>query len=177
MSTISLEGSIRSCKVDTAWANRLQSDRFLNPSQMLCPAWNGVDTAGRPVCADTYWVKTPGCNSANDRILVENAQRPQYSEYITIDAQGIRGDSGCKDKGFTNPDSVCHGKAMGDVHKYTGQFGYQSGFQQNIYPNCVSCKISPDGRAQQASKKRQQQYKQQSAKVMANRQASGSYYY
>ena len=32
MSLISLEGSVRTCKVNTAWANRIQSDRFENPN-------------------------------------------------------------------------------------------------------------------------------------------------
>ena len=32
MSLVSLEGSVRTCKVNTAWANRIQSDRFENPS-------------------------------------------------------------------------------------------------------------------------------------------------
>ena len=45
--SISLEGSIRTCKVDTAWDVRAQSDRFFNPNQMICPVWdaNGVIVA------------------------------------------------------------------------------------------------------------------------------------
>jgi hypothetical protein len=144
--SISLEGSIRSCKVDTAWANRLQSDRFLNPSQMLCPPWNGVDTSGRSVCPDSYYTKTPGCNSASDRVVVENELRPQYIEYVNLDAYGIRGGQECG-VNQVNPDTVCHQRQMDNVHKHTGQFGLNTGFSQNIRASCTSCQAYPDQRA------------------------------
>ena len=31
----SLEGALRTCKVDTGWAARIQSDRFENPNLMV----------------------------------------------------------------------------------------------------------------------------------------------
>lgn len=93
--SLSLESAVRTCKVNTGWSQRLQSDRFLNPSTTICPIWSegnyGLDSQGRTVCRDSYMTKTAGCNSALDRLTVENAQRPQYSEYITLDAQGIDG--------------------------------------------------------------------------------------
>ena len=91
MSLVSLEGSVRTCKVNTAWANRIQSDRFENPSLMVCPTWSGMDNAGRPISADSYMTKSAGCNSALDRVDVENYQRPQYFEYLGLDAAGING--------------------------------------------------------------------------------------
>ena len=87
--SIGLEGALRTCKVDTGWATRIQSDRFENPNLMVCPVWNGRDLSGRPVCADSFYTKRAGCNSALDRVDVENAQRPQYMEYINLDAAGI----------------------------------------------------------------------------------------
>jgi hypothetical protein len=92
MSSLSLEAAIRTCKVDSGWANRVQSDRFLNPTNMVCPVWNGMDTAGREVCPDSFVTKTAGCNSAEDRVLVENDQRPQYMEYVNLSAQGFGSD-------------------------------------------------------------------------------------
>ena len=44
---ISLEKNIRTCKADTAWANRFQSDRVFNPNNMLCPPWHNHDNLGR----------------------------------------------------------------------------------------------------------------------------------
>ena len=88
MSNLSLEASIKTCKVDTAWANRAESDRFLNPALMTCPIFNGYDSAGRPVCPDSFYTKSAGCNSAEDRVLVENGLRPQYAEYINLSANG-----------------------------------------------------------------------------------------
>lgn len=42
----SLESSIRGCQVNTGYAEKLYSDRFLNPGNMVCPIWNGYDSAG-----------------------------------------------------------------------------------------------------------------------------------
>ncbi len=145
MSAISLEASIRTCKIDTSWANRLQSDRFLNPSLMVCPAWNGVDTSGRPSCPDSYWTKSAGCNSAEDRVMVENDLRPQYIEYVNLDASGIRGGQQCNNTAI-NVDTQCHKSVIDATHRQTGQFGLQTGFSQNIAPNCVTCQGYPDVR-------------------------------
>lgn len=143
---ISLEGSIRTCNVSSGWANRLQSDRFLNPNLMVCPPWQGVDTSGRSICPDSFYTKTPGCNSASDRVVVENGLRPQYIEYVNLNASGIRGGQECN-QGQVNPDTVCHQKTLDAVHNQTGQFGLNTGFSQNIAPNCMSCQNYPDQRA------------------------------
>jgi hypothetical protein len=89
---ISLEKSVRTCKVDTAWAPRVESDRFFNPNLMVCPVWNGMDSAGRDVCPDSFWTKNAGCNSPEDRVAVENSLRPQYFEYINLAEPGVAGD-------------------------------------------------------------------------------------
>jgi|UniRef100_A0A6C0E1L4 hypothetical protein len=81
---VNLESAIRTCKVDTGYSSRVQSDRFLNPSNLVCPVWNGLDTAGRLVCANSFKTKREGCNSAEDRVGIENIQRPQYMQYISM---------------------------------------------------------------------------------------------
>jgi len=88
---ISLEKSVRTCDVNTGEANRIQSDRFFNPMNMVCIPWNGLNNKGQEVCPDSWWTKTPGCDSAEDRVMVENAQRPKYINYVTLGAQGIDG--------------------------------------------------------------------------------------
>lgn len=143
---ISLESSIRTCKVDTAWATKLESDRFLNPNLMVCPPWNNVDTSGRPVCIDSYRTKTAGCNSAGDRVSVENSLRPQYIEYVNLDASGIRGGLDC-DNNNINPDTTCNRNTLDSVHNMTGQYGQVTGFSQNIFPSCTSCQTYPSQRA------------------------------
>ena len=85
---ISLQGSLQTCKVNTGYANKLQSDRTENPSNLLCPIWNGLDAYGRAACFDSYNTKSAGCSSASDRVVVENYLRPTYVEYIPLDAQG-----------------------------------------------------------------------------------------
>lgn len=80
---ISLESSIRTCKVDAGYANRIRSDRFLNPQNAVCPVWSGLDAAGRVACPYSFKTKSEGCNSANDRVVIENAQRPDYMAYIS----------------------------------------------------------------------------------------------
>ncbi len=136
MANISLQGSIRTCKVDPSWASRLESDRFLNPDNMMCPMWQDRDTTGRPVCAGSFYSKQAGCNSASDRVLVENELRPQYMEYINLNAAGITGDP----KVIANIGTSCHRDTIKDIYKQTGQFGYNTGFSQNIKSNCLSCK-------------------------------------
>lgn len=89
---ISIEAATRTCKVDTASASRSQSDRFLNPNLVMCPNWEGRDLTGRIVCPDSFYTKRAGCNSAADRVIVENNLRPAYFEYINLSAAGIRDD-------------------------------------------------------------------------------------
>lgn len=86
---LSLSKNIRTAKVDAGWASRIESDRFENPNIMVCPRFSGVDNAGRPVCPDSYVTKTAGCNSPMDRVTVENHLRPQYIEYVNLNAKGI----------------------------------------------------------------------------------------
>lgn len=133
--SVSLESAIRTCKVDTAWANKVESDRFLNPNNMVCPIWNGVDTAGREVCPDSFWTKNAGCNSASDRVVVENnVSRPQYMEYITLSANGIQGNIYGNTMGYTN--SKIRTQGLNNVHGLTGQFGQVTDFGSQIYPSC-----------------------------------------
>jgi len=142
--SVSLEAAIRTCKVDTAWANKVESDRFFNPNLMVCPVWNGVDVAGRQVCPDSFWTKRAGCNSAEDRVMVENnVSRPQYMEYINLNAEGIAANiygtnthqqeyefvSPFRNMGKTNA-------AINTAHNMTGQFGQVTGFNQNVIANC-----------------------------------------
>jgi hypothetical protein len=164
MANISLEGSIRTCKIDSGWANKLQSDRFLNPNQMLCPVWNQVDTSGRPVCRDSFYTKTPGCNSAGDRVLVENDLRPQYIEYVTLDAAGIRGGQQCPPQASSS-DTQCHQASMRQTHNYTGQYGLNTGFSQNIQANCATCRNLPDQQSYQSNSMRQAQWARQAQAV------------
>jgi hypothetical protein len=80
---MNLESALRTCKVDTAYQQKIQSDRFLNPRNAVCPVWNGLDTAGRVACKDSFYTKREGCNSALYRVGVENVLRPQYMQYIS----------------------------------------------------------------------------------------------
>lgn len=132
MSAFSLEGSIRTCKVSEAWAPRVQSDRFQNPDLLVCPLWNGRDTAGREVCPDSFYTKRAGCNSAEDRVLVENYQRPQYAEYVNLSASGIAGHifGDSMNQFLTNERTA----ELGNVNDITGNFGMQ--FGADVIPSC-----------------------------------------
>ena len=132
----SMEAAIRTCKVDTAWADKIESDRFLNPANMVCPLWDGVDTAGRPVCPDSFMTKRAGCNSAEDRVVVENSvTRPQYMEFINLNALGIDGQVYENTEAYNNvAQTSAHLHNMANI---TGQFGnsFNAGTAQ-IYPPC-----------------------------------------
>lgn len=129
---VSLEASIRTCKVDPAYASKVQSDRFLNPYTMICPLWNGFDSAGRPACPNSFNTKSAGCTSAQDRVEVENYQRPQYVEYVNLSSGGIDGS-------FYNPTMTLANTAQANcdlynVNNITGNYGLQ--FASSVYPGC-----------------------------------------
>ena len=127
---ISLESSIRGCNVNAGAANKLASDRILNPYNMVCPIWNGYDSTGRPVCADSFMTKSAGCNSAEDRVEVENMHRPQYIEYVNLTSGGINANL------YTNPDQLQYASDMYALNNVTGNFGMQ--FRSAVKPN-ISC--------------------------------------
>ena len=128
--SISLQGSIRTCKVDPGWASRVESDRFLNPELALCPVWSGVDNLGRPVAPYSFYTKNAGCNSSSDLVTIENDQRPRYVEYVTLDARGYLNEQ-------TNdlPDKEeVRNATISDIRKIAGNPGL--GFGSKVYPSC-----------------------------------------
>lgn len=169
MSSISLEAAIRTCKVDTSWANRIASDRFLNPNVMVCPIWNGVDTAGRSVCPDSFVTKRAGCNSASDRVVVENdVTRPQYMQYINLSANGIKGNIYGKTMAYQQTQDA-H-KVLSNINKITGNFGSQHA--SHVYPSCGAGAYQK-AMAQDSQQQRQNQAMQMGYEGYTRRQASG----
>ena len=130
--SVSLQSALQTCRFNVENANRIQSARWQDPSLMLCPIWNGLDSAGRKVCADSFTTKSYGCNSALDRVAVENGQRPRYAEYVNLSALGIQGPNYTAVSGDPVSNSNMHHQAAGaDVrtrhHASTNgpQFGNQ----------------------------------------------------
>lgn len=91
MSSLSMQKSLRTCKVDTSWADKMKSERVLTTCELSCPMWNGLDQYGRSVCQDTCRLETAGCTTASDRINIENYHRPAYFTYVNLDGFGIQG--------------------------------------------------------------------------------------
>ena len=89
MSFTSISASIREPKVSAGMAANIESDRYLNSNNTLCVPWAGYDDAGREVMANSFYTKAPGCNSADDRVSVENYLRPNYSAYVNLNTEGI----------------------------------------------------------------------------------------
>jgi len=88
--SLSLNKSVRTCKVDQGYADRIQSARFQDSDLMVCPNWQGFDNAGRTVSPDSFVTKTAGCSLPMDRVAVENYLRPMYMTYINLDASGYK---------------------------------------------------------------------------------------
>lgn len=166
--SISLESAIRTCKVDTAYANKVESDRFLNPEMMVCPIWNGVDSTGRKVCPDSFMTKRAGCNSAEDRVVVENNQRPQYMEYINLSANGI--DGGIYGNTMSWNEEGQRRKELKDVNNITGNFGKQ--FGASVYPACGYYPYK-QALAQEAESRRKVQAEEEGFYANRSRQRSG----
>ena len=136
--SFSLEKNIRTCKVNTGWAPRNQSDRFQDPSLMVCPTWNHMDNAGRHVCANSFYTKRAGCNSALDRVVVEDNLRPQYMEYVQLNALGIAGQHTTEPFGvpMSNGQQNCNTAAVNSqVRTDTFKEDYQQtgAWNNNIY--------------------------------------------
>jgi len=133
--SFSLLSSINTCKVNTGYADKLQSDRIENPDNMTCFVWNGLDTYGRPVSMDSFYTKAPGCNDALDRVKVENFQRPKYMEYVSLDARGIKGDNEKRNliEGFLvepsgNAAASDAGRRVKNYYQITGSIGNDYNF-------------------------------------------------
>jgi len=170
--SISLESALRTCKIDTAWADKVQSDRFLNPNQMVCPIWNGIDTAGRTVCPDSFMTKNAGCNSAEDRVLVENnVSRPQYMEYVNLSAGGIAGNVYGNTLPYQN--EVRRTQRLKNAFKHTGQFGNSAGFQGQTLPGCNGMGSSGMGSYDQTYPRRNQTAWNSQRNRQANAAVSG----
>lgn len=82
MSTTSIEASLKARKVNTGWANRVQTERIIKQESMVCPVWGGVDSHGREVHKDTAMTTTAGCHLPNERVDVENAHRPNIVSHL-----------------------------------------------------------------------------------------------
>jgi hypothetical protein len=137
---------------NTGYDNKLQSDRFENPNNMLCPLWSGQDNYGRPVNPDSYYTKNAGCNSAEDRVSVENFLRPDYMEYVALDAKGFRNPTMYSNnpptmlyEGFiqnpSNAQAAETSKQVKDYYKIVGNAGYQLDATNTPYNNGV-CGVS-----------------------------------
>ena len=169
--SVSLESALRTCKVNTAYANRIESDRFLNPNNMVCPVWNGTDLTGRSVCPDSFYTKRAGCNSAEDRISVENnVSRPQYMEYITLSANGIRGNMY---GGAVGPqeESQVRTNELNNISNITGGFGQN--FGGVIYPNCGAFPYANAMNRESEEKRKEESYVH-SSRGYNNRRSSGN---
>ena len=148
--TMSLQKSIRTCKVDTGQADRLDSDRWLSSNNTLCPVWTGYDLAGRQSCVDSFYTKYRGCNSADDRIVVENDLRPKYFDYVALNAAGVTGNIY---GGTSSPAMLANQIKMNNIGNVSGNFGEQ-------WPSDVrntACSINPYDQAVLAQKKRNAQ--------------------
>ncbi len=134
---LSLQASVKTCQVNVGWANRMQSDRFQNPNNMVCVPWNGYDLTGRRVAPDSFYTKTPGCNSAEDRVLVENDQRPKYFNYVTLSAGGL--DGNIYGNVSAQVDSANRDQWLASRKNITG--GFNNDFDANTYANQKNCTV------------------------------------
>lgn len=152
---VSLTSALRVCRVDAGMANKIESDRFLNPNNMLCPIWDGTNLKGQQVCPDSFWTKSAGCNSAEDRILVENSQRPKYFDFITLNAAGLSGDIYGPNVGNVDEraQSLSAQKTLYDVYNVTGSFG--NDFRANRAVTSCSLNAYERAMAQEAQTMRQ----------------------
>ncbi len=177
--SMSLQASVRTCDVNVGEANRIQSDRFFNPSNMVCIPWDGMNNKGQQVSPDSYYTKTPGCDSAEDRVMVENSQRPKYMNYVTLGADGIEGNiyGDAMKEGYGNVSEAREAVGRTDFvknrYKLTGSFG--NDFGANVAYQGCSIGAYERGMAQMAETQRGQEYYQNMYQANNSRQIAGGY--
>jgi hypothetical protein len=142
MSELSLQKSIRTCKVVVGNADRIESDRFLNQNNLLCPMFTGRDLTGRQVCVDSFYTKSEGCNSSNDRIVVENDLRPKYFDYVALNAAGVSGHIYGQQP---SADAISFKNNMNLIGSQTGNFGLSLGSDVRN----TACSVNPYDASQQ----------------------------
>ena len=175
--SISLESSVRGCKVNTAYADKMQSARFQDPNLLVCPMWKGRNSKGQKVCPDSFMTKSAGCNSAEDRVMVENDLRPRYAEYISLNAAGI--ELGYEGTNLHQRESDYVSADLANTLNYTGQFGYGSG-NPAVSPSCglsayseTYPTVSREGFAQQSQQSREGQILKHGYTAQQSRSCSG----
>lgn len=87
--SLSLTAPLQTGKVITGLAYNIGSQRILNTDALTCPVWNGQDNAGRAVCANSFNTTTAGCNLPCDIIDNEDALRPKYMSFVTLNADYV----------------------------------------------------------------------------------------
>ena len=136
---------------------------------MVCIPWNGMNNKGQIVCPDSFYTKTAGCDSAEDRVMVENALRPKYINYVTLGAQGINGHIYGNESAQRN--SVARTKFDADRNKFTGNFGLQ--FGGDVRNTSCSVNAYERGMSQVSQQMRAQNFMQNGAIANENRNYAG----
>ena len=128
MSNVSLTANILTSKVITGNADRLQTYRIQDSDAMMCPVWNGQDLTGRQAGEYSFYTKRAGCNSAMDRIVVENFLRPSYTNFVTTNAAGIAGYvyEAPAGNNFQKAEDMAASNQRMAAGRSTGHFGYGS---------------------------------------------------
>jgi len=173
MSSLSLTASIQTCVIDTGIATKIQSDRFLNPTNMVCPIWDGTNLKGQQVCPDSFYTKRAGCNSALDRVVVENNHRPKYFDYVTLNAAGINGNI------YGNVDAhdqvMARQKLLDGLDANLPNYGSQFGRYRRLTRGDKGCSVGAyeQAMAQEAQSMRGGNYMQNAGQAYNNGMASG----
>jgi hypothetical protein len=140
---------------------------------MVCVPWNGLNNKGQEVSPDSFWTKTPGCDSAEDRVLVENAQRPKYFNYVTLGAQGVNGDFYGRSDNDNFRDAMARDKFNNSRNQLTGNFGKQWGANVE-YQGCTIGAYERN-QSMMAQEARAQNFMQNGYIANSNMQMAGNY--
>jgi hypothetical protein len=136
--------AIATCKASQGFAPQQQSDRIFNPMIKVCPVWSGQDTAGRYVSANSFNNRSAGCTPPSLQMLNETRLRPQYSQYVNLDAAGISGEDPSANGGMFNngmdhnlfqTQSRNRSREIGQRGRLTGDFGTVNG---SVRSHCAS---------------------------------------
>jgi len=143
----------------------------MNPTLAVCIPWSGFDLTGRKVCMDSWYTKREGCNSAADRVIVENNLRPQYFEYINLSAAGVRSDMYNNNMHYTDAGVLEQQRDISE--NYTGNFGGMPSYPGTNQATCSYGRYT-EGQLQEMGQKEMNQERQAGMRPGTNQPPPGS---
>jgi len=129
---LSLEGSLKTCKVSAGMAPQVFSDRIIGGlDSRVCPMPRPYDDYGREANIMSLTNKSAGCNDPLELVAREiEVVRPRYFQFINLNPEGVFGDF----DNLQRKETIHKNQIFQNLH--SGQFGQQMSSSINTNGKC-----------------------------------------